>query len=223
MDLHEAIEKRHSVRKYVEDLIPESATQDLHKYVDECNRESGLSMQLLINEPKGFAGIFRGAILKNATNYLAIVGKDDDRLAETGGYYGEKVVLKAMQLGISSCWFAMGVKKDAIKIGIGEKMLIVVALGIGASEGKPHLAKPLEKFYTIESGSTPKKWFLNGVKAAALAPTARNQQKFRFILEPDGRVKAESLGGAFSDVDLGIVKYHFEIGAGAGSFEWVRA
>ena len=32
-------------------------------------------------------------------------------------------------------------------------------------------------------------WFLNGVNAALLAPTAMNQQKFFFTLQPDGNVK----------------------------------
>lgn len=57
------------------------------------------------------------------------------------------------------------------------------------------------------------------VEAALLAPTAMNQQKFLLTLEGDA-VKAESTGGFYSKVDLGIVKYHFEAGAGKDHFTW---
>lgn len=56
--------------------------------------------------------------------------------------------------------------------------------------------------------------FLNGVNAALLAPTAMNQQKFFFTLQPDGSVKAAFGKGFYTKLDLGIVKYHFELGSG---------
>ena len=34
------------------------------------------------------------------------------------------------------------------------------------------------------------------------------------------KVFAKSLGGFYSKVDLGIVKYHFEVGAGTENFRW---
>ena len=41
------------------------------------------------------------------------------------------------------------------------------------------------------------------------APTAVNQQKFLFELK-NGKVTAKNLGGFYSKIDLGIVKYYFE-------------
>ncbi|MFR4700307.1 MAG: nitroreductase, partial [Christensenellaceae bacterium] len=35
---------------------------------------------------------------------------------------------------------------------------------------------------------------------------------------PEGKVSARATGGFYSKRDLGIVKYHFEIGA--GNFSW---
>ena len=46
-----------------------------------------------------------------------------------------------------------------------------------------------------------------------LAPTAVNQQKFLFTLNGD-EVTAKATGGVYSRIDLGIVKYHFEVGSG---------
>lgn len=59
--------------------------------------------------------------------------------------------------------------------------------------------------------------FINGVRAALLAPTAMNQQKFGFMLDGD-KVIAKAGKGILSDIDLGIVKYHFEIGSGKEIF-----
>ena len=62
-------------------------------------------------------------------------------------------------------------------------------------------------------------WFRKGIEAAQLAPTAMNQQKFLLSLQ-GSTVSAKSLGGFYTKVDLGIVKYHFEVGAGKEKFSW---
>ena len=56
-------------------------------------------------------------------------------------------------------------------------------------------------------------WFEKGMEAVSLAPTAVNQQKFYFELK-NGIVTAKNLGGFYSRIDLGIVKYHFEVVTG---------
>lgn len=58
-----------------------------------------------------------------------------------------------------------------------------------------------------------------GIEAALLAPTALNQQKFVFSLEND-KVSAKAGLGFYSKIDLGIAKYHFELGAGTDNFKW---
>lgn len=65
-------------------------------------------------------------------------------------------------------------------------------------------------------------WFSAGVEAARLAPTALNQQRFRFELLEDGRtVRAHALPAvSCGKVDLGIARLHFELGANAVSRDW---
>lgn len=60
------------------------------------------------------------------------------------------------------------------------------------------------------------------MEAALLAPTAVNQQKFHFTLR-DGCVSAKAglIGGCLK-IDLGIVKCHFELGAGKENFRWTE-
>ena len=67
-------------------------------------------------------------------------------------------------------------------------------------------------------------WVRNGVRAALLAPTAVNQQKFAFILHDGNKVEAQKRFAIFANyapIDLGIAKCHFEIGAGKENFEWL--
>ena len=63
-------------------------------------------------------------------------------------------------------------------------------------------------------------WFAAGMRAAQLAPTAMNQQKFLITLHEGNVVSAEATGGSYSGIDLGIVRCHFELGAQAVSCEW---
>lgn len=50
-------------------------------------------------------------------------------------------------------------------------------------------------------------------------PTAMNLQKF-YLTYKDGKVEAKAGLGFYAKMDLGIIKYHFEIGAGKENFKW---
>ena len=227
MSIEQAIEVRHSIRRYSNKLVDEALLDTLEAFVDECNRESGLRMQLMRNEKQGFKGIVGRFNFTGVNNYLALVGPDGDTLDETCGYYGEKVLLEAVRLGLGTCWFGGGFKQSAIDLKPGERGVIAIALGYADQEGKVHKSKELSTLTVVEGAKTPE-WFIRGARAAQLAPTARNQQSFRLtLLANDGnevgvqpRVKAESLGGMFSKLDLGIIKYHFEVAAGVDTFSW---
>lgn len=47
-----------------------------------------------------------------------------------------------------------------------------------------------------------------------------NQQKFKFTLIDKNTVKATAGTAFYSKIDLGIAKFHFEIGAGEENFQW---
>jgi len=220
MDIMQAIENRHSVRDYLEKRIEADILSGLNEEVALCNRESGLNIQLITEEPKAFDSFMAHyGKFSHVTNYFALIGKKGPQLDETAGYYGEQLVLKAQQLGLNTCWVAQtfSKRKSRCVVKAGEKLVCVIALGYGKTQGVPHKSKPLEKLYEA-NGKIPD-WFLNGMKAAQLAPTAINQQKFLFTLS-ENKVFAKATGGVYSKVDLGIVKKHFEIGAGAEQFEW---
>ena len=156
---------------------------------------------------------------RNVQNYIALVGKNDSGLEEKAGYYGELIAIKAQQLGLNTCWVAMSYNKgkSAAKVKPGEKLLMVLSVGFGETNGVSHTGKPVEKLCSV-NGDMPD-WFKNGMEAAQLAPTAMNQQKFYFELNGN-TVKASAGFGFYTKVDLGIAKYHFETGTGKNGWEW---
>lgn len=222
MDLYEAIRTRHSVRRYTNRKIEGDVLEELRREIDECNRESGLHIQLCLNEPKAFSGMMaRYGKFSNVKNYIALVGRQEDGVEEKCGYYGERIVLKAARLGLNTCWVGMSYSKGKsdVRIGKGEKLHIVIAVGYGQNGGEPHKVKTIQELSRIKEGEVMPDWFLKGMEAVRLAPTAVNQQRFLFTLSGN-TVKAAALPGFYTKVDLGIAKYHFEAGAGGGDWSW---
>lgn len=213
MTILEAIEQRHSVRTYQNKPIEASIIQELNQEIDACNKEGDLSIQLITGDPDVFKGLLAHyGGFRNVSNYIALVGPAGDGLDEAAGYYGERLVLKAQQLGLNSCWVAATYKKGRCRAVIQEnqKMVCIIAIGYGATQGAPHKSKPMEKLCQA-TGDMPQ-WFKDGMHAAILAPTAMNQQKFLITLDGD-QVTYSTKKGAYANVDLGIAKYHFLAGA----------
>ncbi len=222
MDIMQAMRERHSVREYTDRKIEGEALEKLQAEITSCNKESGLNIQLITGDSEAFDSFLAHyGKFSGVENYIAIVGKKSSDLQEKGGYYGEKIVLTAQMLGLNTCWVALtfSKRKAKHKIGKGESLVCVIAIGYGKTNGKPHKNRSIDPLCSF-NGDMPG-WFMSGMDAAMLAPTATNQQKFRFTLLGSNRVKAEATGGFYSKVDLGIVKYHFELGAGTENFQFV--
>ena len=209
MDVLELMKKRHSVRQYTNRKIEPEKRIELTTFAEECNQESGLNIQIIFDEPKCFRALMAKVTrFKGCENYVAIVGKRSDPNAEEkAGYFGEKIVLKAQELGLNTCWTGATHGKSIAKIGADERQIIIIALGYGANPGTPHKGKTISDVSNVTDNLPD--WYARGIEAALLAPTAMNQQKFYFTLQGD-TVKAAPGKGAYSTLDFGIVKYHFE-------------
>lgn len=209
MDIFEIIKSRHSVRQYTNKKIEQEKRETLLKELEDINRESGLHIQIFFDEPKCFDSMMAHyGKFSGVQNYIALVGKKSANLEEKCGYYGEKLLLIAQSLGLNTCWVALTHGKSAAKIERGEKQVCLISLGYGENQGVEHKSKPIEQLSKV-NGYMPD-WFEKGIKAAMLAPTAVNQQKFIFKLDGE-TVSADVSGfGFYTKTDLGIVKYHFE-------------
>ncbi len=216
MDIKEAIKTRHSVRQYQDIPIDGDLRSELEALISACNVESGLHMQLITDDPACFDSFLAHyGKFRNVKNYIALVGpKDLPDLEELSGYFGQKVVIAAQAMGLNTCWVAGTYNRGKCKADIeaGEKIVCVIAIGYGENEGSKHRSKPLAKLCSVAEEDMPV-WFMNGVKAAMMAPTAINQQKFRISLDGDDAIITAGKG-PMTRIDLGIVKYNFEAASG---------
>lgn len=213
MNMLEAMQTRHSVRQYTDQAIEPEKRQMLEQLIQDINAETGLHIQIFFDEPECFNSMLAHyGKFSNVKNYICLVGKQSDALEETLGYYGEKIVLQAQMMDLRTCWVAMTHGKSKADIRKNEKQVCLLSLGYGETDGVAHQNKPLER--VCKNSENAPEWFLNGVNAALLAPTAMNQQKFCFTWQDDGTVKLSRGMGFYSKTDSGIVKYHFELGSG---------
>lgn len=214
MTLKQAIEERHSVRSYLPKAIEEEKLLLIEELIEKCNKESGLHLQLIKNEKKAFdCFTAHYGKFENIENYIACIGRKEKDLEEKVGYYGQKVVLYAQTLGLNTCWVGLTFKKikTAMSFAQKEKFVCVIALGYGKTQGK---SRPSKQFDQVCKVNNPSELLKEGVKAALLAPTAMNQQKFEIGTDKDGKVFIERHRGIYTKIDLGIVKYNFEVATG---------
>ena len=216
MTIKEAVNERHSVRQYNNIPIENEKEKELRDFIEAINDENGLDIQFIVNDPECFDSFLAHyGKFTNVQNYIAMVGnKQYPNLDETMGYFGEEIVLKAQTMGLNTCWVAgtFSKKKCKARVGKDEKLLCVISIGYGENQGQPHKSKPVEKLCKADLSTAPD-WFKEGVEGALKAPTALNQQKFVITLERED-AKISSKGGAMTKIDLGIVKYNFEVVSG---------
>lgn len=213
MEALELMKQRHSVRQYKPRAIEPEKRAALNDLCSELNQKAELSIQIVYDEPNCFDSFMAHyGKFSGVHNYIALIGKKSPKLEETLGRCGEQLVLKAQELGLNTCWVAMTHGKSRAVVGPGEKQVCLISLGYGETQGVVHKSKPMQAL--CRCAEPIPEWFEKGMTAAMLAPTAMNQQKFRFELRADGTVKAACGSGFYTKLDLGIVKYHFEAASG---------
>ena len=224
MELFDLLRSRHSVRRYTDRRIEGAVLAALESETASCAAESGLRIRLCVDEPEAFnANKAHYGMVLGCRNYFAFYGAASDPASEEGmGYYGERLVLKAQELGLNTCWVGLTYRKGkaATESETGARPRIVIALGYGKTQGVVRRKKAATTLSNVAPDSP--EWFKRGMEAVCLAPSAVNQQRYYFELRPDGTVAARAKFTLFgyAAMDLGIAKYHFELGAGKGNFRW---
>ncbi|WP_418754641.1 nitroreductase family protein [Eshraghiella crossota] len=212
MEIIELMKERHSVRQYTDKKIEKEKREVLNALIAKINQKAGLHIQIIYDEPKCFNSMMAHyGKFDGVNNYIALV-REKSKPDEALGYYGEQIVLKAQELGLNTCWVAMTHGKSKAQIDKGEKLVCLISLGYGKTAGAAHKSKKLSEVCNYKKDMP--EWFLSGMEAALLAPTAMNWQKFYFELLPDNSIKITCGKGLYTKLDLGIVKYHFEVVSG---------
>ena len=177
MTIIEAIDARHSVRAYQDQPIHQETRRQLCLFAEECNQESGLHIFIRYDDPEGFdSRLAHYGHFRNVKNYIVLAGKKTDDFEFLCGYYGEKIVLFAQQLGLNTCWAALTFNKKAVRklIPDGETLCMVIALGYGETQGAGRKSKTMKD---VTEGTADQPWFAKGIDAAlkALSITGPSQ------------------------------------------------
>lgn len=219
MDFKEAMRQRHMVRRYMDRPLSSEIVKELDGYIDRMNLSYGLSVELKTEDSSAFHAVIKLVLAKGVRNFFVMAGKDAPDLDERLGYCGAGLMLYAQTLGLNTWWVGGTFsRKRMAEISHGNRVAGVVAVGYGQTQGVPHKTKKPEQVGSY-SGEEPE-WFRQGINAALLAPTALAKQAF-MIKGLGNKVSIQCENGIFSGVDTGLVKYHFELGAGKENFEWV--
>ena len=222
MTIKEAIPQRHMVRKFTDKPIPAELVQLLNARIAENNQLHDLNMKLVTGNADGIGGMAKMLLSRSVHSYIILAGKDGTDLDEHLGYCGADLCLYAQTLGLNTWWVGgMFNGKGAMKHLDTTNVRIngVIAIGYGQTQGVPHKSKTAAEVSQY-TGTAPQ-WFADGVEALLYAPTALNKQPYMVKGESD-RVSITAGEGHFAGIDLGIGKYHFEVGAGKDNFQWVK-
>lgn len=220
MTIKEAIKERHMVRKYTDKAIPAELMAQLNARIAENNKKYGVNIALVTGNADGIAGIAKLLLARGVKNYMILAGDDAPALDEKLGYCGADMILYAQTLGLNTWWVGgmyngKGAKKNLDNAAV--RVNGVIAIGYGQTQGVPHKSKSVEEISQY-NGTAPQ-WFIDGVDALLHAPTALNKQAY--MVKGDGKaVSITCNSGRFAEIDLGIGKYHFEVGAGKENFDW---
>lgn len=220
MTIKEAIEKRHMVRQYTNKAIPTDIAELLNARITMNNKKYSLHLALVVGNSDGINGMAKLLLSRAVNNYIVLAGMDTPDLDEKLGYCGADLILYAQTLGLNTWWIGgMFNGKGALRNIKNKDVRVngVIAVGYGQTQGVPHKSKTAAEVSEYD-GDTPQ-WFVDGVNALLYAPTALNKQPY--VVKGNGNKVSISAGtGHFSGIDLGIGKYHFEVGAGKENFEW---
>ena len=230
MNLLNAIDVRHSHRKYLDKPIQQDVVNKLQASIKKLNLEANLNMQLILNNSEAFNSLSKSyGMFTGVKNYIAMIGKANSLSKEKIGYYGEKLVLEATKLGLGTCWVGYSFDKRSCpcKVKEDEEFYCVITFGYvadGFSIKEKIISKLMhgttknlnEMFEAV--GEAPG-WFMNSMKAVRKSPSALNAQPAKFFYNNEKiivKVKEYSKDA----INMGIAKLHFEIGAGGGNWQW---
>lgn len=221
----ETIRERHSVREYDGKPLARAEFDALGAVVEECARESGLDIQLVGDNPEVFNVIARFGLIRECRTHVAFVVDDakagDVAADEAIGYWGQKIVLAAQDMGLNTCWCALcSRRKSCAVVAPGKKIRLIIAVGHGKTQGFPRKTKSVEALSSVECAKAPA-WFAAAMEAAQLAPTAMNNQNFKITLLSDGKtVRIDAPQSGLNVIDEGIVRCNFEIAANEAGADW---
>ena len=169
--------------------------------------------------------MFKGPGLKSqikGTDVYAVIVAKRGTPMEMEGFMGEALVLEATAMGLGTCWLGAGFVPEIVNRNVNlqndENVHCVIALG--KCDAKPFAPKrkELSKISNVDEAKLAAlgAWQQEAVKAARIAPSAVNLQRWKIeadktsvaILEP-----SFVLVKKYAALDRGICMLHAAVGA----------
>lgn len=218
--MRQAMRERHTVRQFDGTPLTEAEKSTLKTRVDELNKKYDLSIALIESEKSPLSLLGKTLMSgKEVHSYFVLAGGNRENIDEQLGYAGSDLCLYAQANGLNTWWMAGTFNRRFVGGQVeGKKIVSIIAVGHGKTQGVQHKSKSKDQVSSYE-GEAPE-WFKQGVEAALLAPTALNQQNFT-ITGKGNKVTLTYKSGPMSGIDKGIIRHHFELGAGKENFEWM--
>ena len=241
MDIITAIEKRISCRAFEQRPLEDGVFEKLEQELKAINDESGFNFQLYGPDANGHVITMNKQMFANdPACYAALVGTKDPIAEEKLGYYGERFVLFATELGLGTCWVASTYDKKTTRVELVEGEVLHDVVPIGYPPAKMPLKQRTIRKTIRAKGKRPEKlfegpmplaeapdWIQACIDGVEKAPSAVNEQPAVFTWEGDGSpiiAKIVRVKTRMEYQDLGIAKYHFEVVAREcgvnGNWEW---
>lgn len=228
-----AMKKRCSRRKYKAVPIASKCIKQLESSIALYNKESGLKIKLVVGNGGELFDGFRKSygLFVGVQNYIAMLGSREipNRMEKTGRF-GEKIILEATAMGLSTCWVGSSYDKKSAAALCSENDILDCVIAIGYSDEKHSLKERMMEYgmhrqnktkeSLIEAREPIPEWFKRGMDAVYLAPSARNLRPFIFRYEEDRVSASLTMRTESAMIDLGISKLHFELGAGGGRWDY---
>lgn len=228
-DRLQLLRSRHSVRSFTTERVAPELLNKLKAELTMTNtHEQGMRFQLFTDDPDPMRNFSRsyGAFM-NPCNYMAAVVDTATPFAlERAGYYAEKFVIRAVELGLSTCFVGGTFSGDKVKAQMraGEKLPFIVLFGYASDKSRflsrvmgrvMHARKvsPSQFFEPQESLDEALSRFPmlgNGLEGVACAPSALNKRPVRVFINENAQVCARVCGTNPKEmIDLGIAKFNF--------------
>jgi nitroreductase len=245
--ISETIRQRYSCRSYSGDPVADSVLKTLQEAVSSPQtgpfgnkpRFALVAMDALPAKEWKTLGTY--GVIKNARLYLAGMIIPAPMAPEDYGYCTEKLILRATELGLNTCWmggtFAISAFGRAAGMRRSELLPTISPIGYAASRrsltervmrgfaGSDHRL-PWSDLFFKDNGESPLSPGEAGVYREALenvrlAPSASNKQPWRIVYDKDRKTFLFYLSRAFGyrylrdvslqEIDMGIALCHFDL------------
>lgn len=236
MDYQNLILTTKSVREYKKDSIESQTLKEIKDYALTCPKiDSSIAFEVRILSNSeafltldGIAG-YQGNMI-DAPHYIVILSEKKGHYIENAAYIGESMILKALEIGIASCWISFHSSvKERLNLLSDKEVVALIALGYDANAPKKGTAVSFADYKLgIDEIVYIDKWgngadasileergLLEAFMFSKLAPSTLNKQSWRFLLT-SGKVilamkKEKNVSDYEQKIDAGIIMLFFQL------------